>query len=171
MKIRLIFLSFIFIFKLLNAEEWKSFRGPTGMGVTEQKIPTSWGPSSILWKKSIPGEGQSSVVEANDRIFLTASKNSGNQRSLLCFSKNEGNLIWERTIHYKGEESSHRMNGWCTPTPATEGNRVVAFFGPAGMYCFDLNGNKIWELQLGEFPGVGGCRFTSYYQWHYLSKL
>jgi len=157
MKIRLIFLSFIFIFKLLNAEEWKSFRGPTGMGVTEQKIPTSWGPSSILWKKSIPGEGQSSVVEANDRIFLTASKNSGNQRSLLCFSKNRGNLIWEKTIHYKGEESSHRMNGWCTPTPATEGNRVVAFFGPAGMYCFDLNGNKIWELQLGEFPGSWGA--------------
>ena len=110
MKIRLIFLSFIFIFKLLNAEEWKSFRGPTGMGVTEQKIPTSWGPSSILWKKSIPGEGQSSVVESNDRIFITASKNSGNQRSLLCFSKENGNLIWQKTIHYEGEESSHRLH-------------------------------------------------------------
>jgi len=157
MKIRLIFLSFIFIFKLLNAEEWKSFRGPTGMGVTEQKIPTSWGPSSILWKKNIPGEGQSSVVESNDRIFITASKNSGNQRSLLCFSKENGKLIWQKTIHYEGEESSHRMNGWCTPTPVTDGNRVVAFFGPAGLHCFDLKGKKIWELQLGNFPGNWGA--------------
>ena len=49
------------------------------------------------------------------------------------------------------------MNGWCTPTPATEGNRVVAFFGPAGMHCFDTDGKKIWELQLGDFPGSWGA--------------
>ena len=94
MKINLFFLLVLFITQLLGAENWTSFRGPTGMGVTEQKIPTSWAPSSILWKKSIPGEGQSSVVEANDRIFLTASKNFGKQRSLLCFSKDEGKLLW-----------------------------------------------------------------------------
>ena len=140
-----------------NAEEWKSFRGPTGMGVTEQRIPTSWNTSSILWKKSIPGEGQSSVVEAGNKIFVTASENSGNKRSLLCFSKDTGKLVWQKTIIYKGEESSHRMNGWCTPTPATEGNRVVAFLGPAGMHCFDTDGKKIWELQLGDFPGSWGA--------------
>jgi outer membrane protein assembly factor BamB len=157
MKINLFFLLVLFITQLLGVENWTSFRGPTGMGVTEQKIPTSWAPSSILWKKSIPGEGQSSVVEANDRIFLTASKNFGKQRSLLCFSKDEGKLLWQRTINYKGDESSHRMNGWCTPTPATEGSRVIAFFGPAGMYCFDTDGKKIWELQLGNFPGSWGA--------------
>jgi outer membrane protein assembly factor BamB len=48
------------------------------------------------------------------------------------------------------------MNGWATPTPATEGNRVVAFFGPAGLHCFDLEGNKQWSLDLGEFPSHWG---------------
>ena len=157
MKINLFLLPALFITQLLKAEDWSSFRGPTGMGVTEQKIPTSWNAESILWKKSIPGEGQSSVVEAGNKIFITASENSGNKRSLLCFSKDKGKLLWQRTINYKGEESSHRMNGWCTPTPATEGNRVVAFLGPAGMHCFDTDGKKIWELQLGDFPGSWGA--------------
>ena len=141
----------------VNGEDWTSFRGPTGMGVTEQKITTSWNKGSILWKKSIPGEGQSSIVEASNKIFFTASENSGNKRSLLCFSKDTGKLVWQKTIIYNGEESSHRMNGWCTPTPATEGNRVVAFLGPAGMHCFDTDGKKIWELQLGDFPGSWGA--------------
>ena len=157
MKINLFLLSVLFITQLLEAENWTSFRGPTGMGVTEQKIPTSWNADSILWKKSIPGEGQSSVVEAGNKIFLTASENSGTKRSLLCFSKDEGKLLWQKSIEYKGEESSHRMNGWCTPTPAVEGNRIVAFFGPAGMHCFDTNGKKIWGLQLGDFPGSWGA--------------
>ena len=157
MKKILLLVSALIQFYYVNAEDWTSFRGPTGMGVTEQKIPTSWNKGSILWEKSIAGEGQSSVVEAGNKIFLTASENSGNKRSLLCFTKDKGKLLWQKSISYKGEESSHRMNGWCTPTPATEGNRVVAFFGPAGMHCFDTSGKKIWELQLGDFPGSWGA--------------
>lgn len=157
MKKILLLVSTLIQFYYVNAEDWTSFRGPTGIGVTDQKIPTSWNNGSILWEKSIAGEGQSSVVEAGNKIFLTASENSGNKRSLLCFSKDKGKLLWQKSISYKGEESSHRMNGWCTPTPATEGNRVVAFFGPAGMHCFDTDGKKIWELQLGDFPGNWGA--------------
>ena len=81
-----------------NAEDWKSFRGPTGMGVTKQKIPISWNKGSILWKKSIPGEGQSSVVEAGNKLFITASENSGNKRSLLCFSKDKVNCFGKRVL-------------------------------------------------------------------------
>ena len=161
MKKILLLVSALIQFYYVNAEDWRAFRGPTGMGVTEQKIPASWNEDSITWKRSIPGEGQSSVVEAGNKIFLTASENSGNKRSLLCFTKDKGKLLWQKSVSYKGEESSHRMNGWCTPTPATEGNRVVAFFGPAGMHCFDTDGKKIWELQLGDFPGSWGAAASS----------
>jgi len=104
MKINQLILPFLFITQLLEAENWSSFRGPTGMGVTEQIIPTSWNTGSILWKKSISGEGQSSAVEARNKIFLTASENSGDKRSLLCFSKKEGKMLWQKTVNYNGEE-------------------------------------------------------------------
>jgi outer membrane protein assembly factor BamB len=51
------------------------------------------------------------------------------------------------------------MNSWATPSCATDGQRVVAFFGVGGLHCFDLDGNKMWSSELGEFAGgwgVGG---------------
>ena len=42
------------------------------------------------------------------------------------------------------------MNTWATPTPVTDGNKVVAFFGPAGLHCFDLEernfGTPTWVI-------------------------
>jgi outer membrane protein assembly factor BamB len=31
----------------------------------------------------------------------------------------------------------------------TDGKRVYAFFGSRGLYCFDMNGNPLWEKDLG----------------------
>jgi outer membrane protein assembly factor BamB len=33
---------------------------------------------------------------------------------------------------------------------------VIAFFGPAGLHCFDLEGNPQWSRDLGRFPGPWG---------------
>ena len=68
MKINLFLVPVLFLTHIVG-RDWTSFRGPTGMGVTKQKIPTSWNKGSILWEKSIAGEGQSSVVEAEIKSF------------------------------------------------------------------------------------------------------
>lgn len=48
------------------------------------------------------------------------------------------------------------MNSHATPTCVTDGKNVVAFFGPGGIHCFDLDGNKKWSTNLGDFPGSWG---------------
>jgi hypothetical protein len=48
------------------------------------------------------------------------------------------------------------MNSYATPTCATNGKQVVAFFGPAGIHCFDLKGEEKWSRELGAFPGPWG---------------
>ena len=48
------------------------------------------------------------------------------------------------------------MNSFATPTCATDGKHVVAFFGPAGIHCYDLDGKEIWTRQVGDFPGPFG---------------
>jgi hypothetical protein len=77
-------------------------------------------------------------------------------RFVHCLDKDTGDLLWKKEIKNTREETVHRMNTWATPTPATEGDRVVAFFGPAGLHCFDLEGQKLWEVDLGDFPGSWG---------------
>ena len=139
---------------LLFSSEWSSFRGESGMGIHTGKMALSWQKKDIVWSKEIEGEGQSSVVQAGSKIFITSAIEN-KLRLLHCFNKEKGDLLWKREIRNNRAESIHRMNGWATATPATDGDRVVAFFGPAGLHCFDLEGNKKWNLDLGEFPVIG----------------
>ena len=49
------------------------------------------------------------------------------------------------------------MIGWASSTCATDGERVYAFFGKGGgLFCYSLDGEKIWERNLGEFAGPWG---------------
>jgi len=127
------------------------------MGIHTGEMALSWQNKDILWSKEIEGEGQSSIIQAGAKIFITSAIEN-NLRLLHCFDKEKGDLLWKREIRNNRAESIHRMNGWATATPATEGDRVVAFFGPAGLHCFDLEGNKKWDIDLGVFPSHWGVR-------------
>ena len=136
--------------------EWNSFRGPTGMGIGNKDTLLQWNADSIKWKKEITGSGQSSVIQSGGKLFLTSADQEGGFRFVHCLDKDTGDLLWKREVKNTREEAVHRMNTWATPTPATDGNKVVAFFGPAGLHCFDLEGKKLWEVDLGDFPGSWG---------------
>ena len=125
-------------------------------GVKKRKTPLSWNASSIKWKKEITGSGQSSVVQSGGKLFLTSADREGGLRFIHCLDKDTGELLWKKEVKNSREEAVHRMNTWATPTPVTDGNKVVAFFGPAGLHCFDLEGKKLWDVDLGDFPGSWG---------------
>jgi outer membrane protein assembly factor BamB len=48
------------------------------------------------------------------------------------------------------------MNMFASATCAVDGERVIAFFGHAGLHCLDLDGNRIWERKLGPFVNPWG---------------
>ncbi len=127
-------------------EHWPQFRGPTGRGHSSAtEVPLRWSAESVVWKTELKGRGQSSPVNWGDRIFLTGASEDGRERHVFCVSRIDGQQLWERTIRCEAPETPHQMNGYATPTCATDGERVVAFFGPAGIHAFDLDGEKLWS--------------------------
>jgi outer membrane protein assembly factor BamB len=46
----------------------------------------------------------------------------------------------------------HYNNSYATETPATDGERLIAYFGMTGLYCFDLEGKLLWSKDLGAYP-------------------
>ena len=138
-------------------ENWSQFRGPTGRGhSTSQDVPIKWSPADVKWTADLPGTGQSSPVNWGNRIFLTSAENEGKTRHIFCLDLSTGRELWRKTIACSNPEDTHKMNSHATPTCATDGKRVYAFFGPAGLHCLDLDGQPIWEKQLGDFPGGWG---------------
>lgn len=159
---RLRFLSFLLLSNLplpaLQAEDnWAQFRGPTGRGHSSaREVPLKWDADSVVWKTSLKGQGQSSPVNWGDQLFLTSASEDGKERYVHCLDRKNGKVLWEKTIACASPENPHKMNSFATPTCATNGEVVVAFFGPGGIHCFDLEGEKKWSRDLGAFPGRWG---------------
>jgi len=153
---------------------WPQFRGPSGSGVGTGTPPSEWNVESgknILWKTAIPGLGHSSPVIWGDRIFLTSAvpatgeaqlkvglygditpvKGEGEQSfRVYCLDRKSGKILWERTAASgQPKVMRHPKSSHANPTAATDGKRVLAFFGSEGLYAYDLNGELLWKKDFG----------------------
>lgn len=139
--------------------DWTRFRGPLGTGVSDAtNLPIEWNGKSVHWSTELPALGHSSPIASGDFIFLTGVTKSGDmvERQVTCLSRKTGVMLWNTTAATGPGERIHKMNSWATPSCATDGKHVVAFFGAGGLHCFDFKGNKIWSRDLGDFPGSWG---------------
>jgi outer membrane protein assembly factor BamB len=174
-----------FAFNISNWSQWRGPEG-TGLS-NETGLPTEWGAGkNIKWSTAIPGQGHSSPIVWGDKVFLTTEiegdtvagakavehklggqvfvhpdsvgANRKHTFKLLCFDRSTGKVLWERTA-YEGTvyDNRHRKGSYAAPTPATDGERVYAWFGGEGdgLYCYDLNGKLIWKTAVGKIANVG----------------
>ena len=155
--------------------QWPQFRGPFASGIVETTdLPDNWNietGKNIKWKVEIPGLGHSCPAIWDDKLFVTTAISSSGTDSLkvglygdiddvddlsehefriYCFDKNTGEEIWSRTS-FKGvpKTKRHTKSSQANPTPATNGEYVIAFFGSDGLYCYDMDGNLQWEKDFG----------------------
>jgi outer membrane protein assembly factor BamB len=154
---------------------WPSFRGARAAGVADRfTTPSHWSAASglnVKWKKPIEGLGHSSPVVWGPRIFLTSAVRDRGEAQLkaglygdiepvaddsqvkwklLCLDRATGDLLWQRRVRAGVPQiKRHPKSSHANSTPATDGSRVVVFFGSEGMVCFDVAGELLWEKDLG----------------------
>lgn len=142
------------------AGDWPFFRGPTrdGKAPADAKPPLEWSKEkNVKWRTPLPGPGNSSPIVTGDRVFLTSAEDrKGTRRSLYCFNRADGKQLWVKTVTWQQADPSHATNPYCASTPATDGRRVIAWHGSAGLYCYDLDGNQLWNVDLGTIRHIWG---------------
>jgi outer membrane protein assembly factor BamB len=128
--------------------QWPQFRGPNGAGLAEgQKPVVEFGPEkNLLWKATVP-PGASSPVIAGDRIFLTGFENK--KLFTFCVSRKDGKELWRAEAPAKAIEKFHELEGSpAASSAATDGERVVVYFGSYGLLCYDLDGKELWHAEM-----------------------
>jgi outer membrane protein assembly factor BamB len=138
--------------------DWPQFRGPAGSGVADdQKPPVKFGPKeNLAWKVPVP-PGASSPIVVGDRIVLTAFEN--NKLLTICYSRTDGKELWRADAKAKKIEEFHATEGSpAASSPASDGKKVVVYFGSCGLICYDLDGKELWtfELPVAETDGRFG---------------
>ena len=70
---------------------------------------------------------------------------------LMALDRKTGKLLWQQVAKIATpHEGYHPTYGsFASNSPVTDGKYVVAFFGSRGVYCYDLDGKKIWEKDFG----------------------
>src|SRR5439155_9985792 len=84
-----------------------------------------------------------------ERVFITQAIDRENRRAVMCFDRRDGKLLWQSGVAWADKEPTHPDNPPCTPSPVTDGRRVIAWLGSAGVYCYDLDGRELWHRDLG----------------------
>ena len=151
---------------LCLAADWPNFRGPDGLGVShEPGLPAMWSNSeNVVWRTLLPGPGTSSPIVIGERVFVTCysgygldEANPGDPsqlvRHVVCLARDGGEILWQQDLLAELPEQLYQgflaLHGYASSTPATDGERVFAFFGRGGVMAFDLEGTLLWQSSVG----------------------
>jgi outer membrane protein assembly factor BamB len=128
---------------------WPRFRGPNGAGIAadDARPPVEFGPDKNLkWKVGVPG-GLSSPIIVGDLLVLTAFDEG--KLYTIAYRRDDGREAWRAEAPAKQLEMFHKIEGSpATSTPATDGKRIVSYFGSCGLFCYDLAGREQWKFEL-----------------------
>lgn len=150
------------------------------------KPPIHWSESENLrFKVRLPGRGLASPIVYGDRLFLLAavaaddaayaasqeaaaeklrnrqwppSVSPVRQRFVvLALDAATGATIWQRTAAEKVPHESHYIDSsWASASPVTDGEVLLAQFGSNGLYAYDLDGQLLWQADLGKMRTRNG---------------
>ena len=134
----------------LLAENWPGFRGPAGQGVSvETSVPVKWSDGeNIAWKTAIPGLGWSSPIVWGSRVFVTAAMkeaDGSHAGHIVSIDAATGKILWNKRVHAMTVTHNRGKNSYATPTPVTDGKRVIAVFADGAMVAVDFDGKTLWK--------------------------
>jgi outer membrane protein assembly factor BamB len=157
------------------ADNWPQFRGGAAAGVADVKgLPAEWSTTkNVAWSVPIPGRGWSSPIVWGDRVFVTTVVKDGDFENpakglyfggerkvpsdvhrwmVYCLDAKTGKVLWEKLAHQEAPKNSvHVKNTYASETPVTDGERVYAYFGHVGLFCYDMAGKEVWSKKWGSF--------------------
>lgn len=225
-----VFFSIVFLLFFASCNKtgnWTQFRGSqNNMVATGANIPETWNnDTNVVWKYNIKGEGWSSPVIWENKIFISSvfpenvqerpeepprgpqpqegdrpqpgqNPPQGGQQGprpmgqpgqnppqgnppaqgqpdpqaedtlykqdvyrweVTCIDLNTGKELWKQ-VPFKGNPRINKNtdSNYATETPVTDGERVYAYFGMLGLYCYDMDGKMLWQKDLGAYTTQKG---------------
>jgi outer membrane protein assembly factor BamB len=140
------------------AGNWPAWRGTDGQGHSPEKnLALVWSDTeNVRWKVELPERGNSTPVVWGDRVFITQATDESTKRAVMCFARADGKLLWKKETTYAKKEPTHQTNPYCSGSPATDGERVIASLGSAGTVCYDMDGKELWRKDHGPLIHIWG---------------
>lgn len=136
--------------------DWPQFRGPWGNGLATAPgetngLPLVWSENNhVKWKTPIPYKGWSTPAIMDGKVWLTTATPDGTDYFAICVDAGSGKILFNEKLFHcdKPEPLGNPINGYASPSPAIEHDRVFIHFGSYGTACLDSqSGKTIWRRE------------------------
>ncbi|MEM1181654.1 MAG: PQQ-binding-like beta-propeller repeat protein [Acidobacteriota bacterium] len=140
---------------------------------------------NVRFKVPVPGEGLASPIiydgvvyllsaEAADAAALAEAQKVAKERQekrewppavtpvaqrflVLAYRAEDGKELWRRVASEHVPHETHYLDAsWASATPATDGEHLYAHFGSNGTYAYTLDGELVWQVDLGDMETRNG---------------
>ena len=107
--------------------------------------PIRWSPDvNVVWKTAMPSWSNASPVlwAEGGRLFVCSEPDQ-----IMAVDQRDGAILWKDSV---GDAvafeavSAHKSNGYTTPTPVTDGERVFSVFGFGAVSAHTVDGELLW---------------------------
>lgn len=144
---------------LARAENWPSWRGPSGNGISSEKnLATEWSPTkNVKWKLPLPGAAGATPVVWEDRIFLTSVSDKG--ELLLIAVDTSGKEAWQKVVATGNKTARGDEGNSASPSPVTDGKHVWTFMGDGTLACYTVDGDSVWNGNMQDRYGKFSIQF------------
>lgn len=158
-----------------SASDWLHWRGPhaNGSATADAAPPATWSDSeNIRWVADLPGEGTSTPIVVGDRIFVTSAVATSKPGTspvpvdptsktippgvyyrfvVTAIDRRTGKELWTDTATEQvPHEGHHPTHTYAAGSPTSDGQNLYVSFGSFGIYCYSLDGRRLWERDLGD---------------------
>jgi len=141
----------------IKASDWPWWRGPlrNGTAAAEQSPPTQFSESEgVLWQVNVPGRGHGSPTVFGERVFLATADEATGAQAVLCFHRQTGETLWNRTVHPRGGMWKNNKSTAASCTPACDGERIFVNFPNSDALittALDLDGKPLWQARVSSY--------------------
>lgn len=126
--------------------DWPQWLGPRRDGSSEDIVSPWKGPLRIRWR--VPaGEGHSSPIVANGKVFLHARVAGADAEEVLAFEAESGKLCWQQ--QYPRAPFSNQFGTGPRATPLFNQGRLYTIGVTGLLTCWQAaSGQKLWQKDL-----------------------
>jgi outer membrane protein assembly factor BamB len=127
------------------AGDWPQWLGPKRDSASPEKIAAWKEAPKVVWRKTV-GEGNSSPVVVDGRVFLHTKIKDKNEEEVRAYDAKTGEEMWHTS--YKREAFTSLFGNGPRATPAVVDGRIYAFGITGILTCFDAeSGKQAWQVE------------------------
>lgn len=149
--------------------DWPNWRGPRFNGSADARdLPTRFSPKeNVRWATDLPGPSAATPIIAGENVYVSSIDPKSETLLALCLDRRSGRVRWRHTVgsgYLPGGEGDKLglddRSNYASPSPVTDGKRVVFFFGNGDLAAFGPEGRKLWQRNLQKEYGDFAFQWT-----------